>query len=77
MNKENKHKDDWTKEPWEVRINPTEFRGRPQIVMAETGGFISTINGQYLEPNEANARRIVACVNACAGIPINHNKEKE
>lgn len=40
--------------------------GRP---IANTKGYFSTINADgVVAENEANARRIVACVNACAGI---------
>jgi hypothetical protein len=47
-----------TKEPWEVR----EVDGA--IIIAGKDGFV--LDG---ENEKVDARRIVACVNACAGIP--------
>jgi len=60
-------------EPWSVEVR--------NVAIADTGDYdgvveIKDTNGQILfqnwngdEPAEANARRIVACVNACAGLP--------
>lgn len=63
-----------TKEPWEYwendrtgfgvkmpRKNKTRFGAEPYAVI---GGF----EPDDLDEMKANARRIVACVNACAGI---------
>ena len=38
-------------------------------VMAQGWGTVATILAPHLEASQANAARIVACVNACAGIP--------
>lgn len=58
-----------TKEPW--RILPGKYPNVPQPIFSEDGQIASV--GGYHEPGHAqrvaNARRIVACVNACAGIP--------
>lgn len=53
---------------------PWRFDGRTQILAADNGdhGIIATMNRgrDFRGPEcDANARRIVACVNACAGIP--------
>jgi hypothetical protein len=63
-----------TPEPWEVSH---EWMGRPKLTIRNVLGKnpgdgahqICQING-YLGATEANARRIVACVNACRGIGI-------
>lgn len=59
---ENKH----TPEPWK-----TVFRGDEGGL--DIDAFVSNGWGDYvtlaLNVGEANARRIVACVNACAGVP--------
>lgn len=34
------------------------------------GYQITTDEGEYIEMSAYNARRVVACVNACAGIPL-------
>lgn len=49
----------WTKEPWIV-----EYMGSDESDVVGASG-VSIICGM----SDANARRIVACVNACAGIP--------
>lgn len=65
-----------TPEPWEVS---TEWGGRPRLAIrnkmpepAKPGDStheIAYISG-YLGATVANARRIVACVNACKGMTI-------
>lgn len=60
-----------TKEPWGVhRVSKTSVVGTSGFVVAACGGHMDNKR----DPDElhsellANARRIVACVNACAGI---------
>ena len=55
-----------TKEPWEIRHDPGMFSGALCIVQKETSQFVSVWASHA---READARRTVACVNACAGIP--------
>jgi hypothetical protein len=53
-----------TKEPWYVdRFTDTE-------IFSESKGFVAGTDGLHVgkKQAEANADRIVACVNACAGI---------
>lgn len=56
--------DQHTQEPWYASKEDGNWR-----VMAadENGGY--TLADVYCDDPEANSRRIVACVNACAGIP--------
>lgn len=56
--------DQHTQEPWYASKEDGNWR-----VMAadENGGY--TLADMYCDDPEANSRRIVACVNACAGIP--------
>lgn len=74
-----------TKEPW-----ATDYRKRPDGMCAQeifdtaTGETIATMswhpmrNGLFTSTNrEENARRIVACVNACAGIPTKRLEDPE
>lgn len=53
-----------TKEPW--RIEPATKKDNWRIIGAN-GQVISTFSGNM---DMENARRIVACVNACAGITV-------
>src|SRR5574343_770357 len=55
--------DQHTQEPWYASKEDGNWR-----VMAadENGGY--TLADMYCDDQEANARRIVACVNACTGI---------
>lgn len=60
--------DKHTPEPWHIEENgydewTLEIRDANRTMIAAIG-FLGT----YSEPNTENARRIVACVNACAGI---------
>ncbi len=50
-----------TKEPWIYELPNVNFEG---LIMGRHGGVV--FDGDF---TEANARRIVACVNACAGVP--------
>jgi len=50
-----------TKEPWNVRVEH-DITGYPTYVIAG-------ISRGEIQEIQANARRIVACVNVCAGIP--------
>lgn len=56
-----------TKEPWEAKADPSYYGIVSEICAMEK--FIASLGG-VCSPDEveANARRIVACVNACAGI---------
>lgn len=50
-----------TKEPWIYELPDADHEG---IIIGRHGGAV--VDGEF---SEANALRIVACVNACAGIP--------
>lgn len=52
-----------TPTPWTADIHGT----RPAIVMANDGMRVGICIGHDME-NDANAERIAACVNACAGM---------
>lgn len=56
-----------TKEPWEAKADPSYYGIVSEIYAMEK--FIASLGG-VCSPDEveANARRIVACVNACVGI---------
>ena len=56
-----------TAEPWE-RMFPNDSDGYDSVADSHGNGIFQ---GEYYEPtcSPADARRIVACVNACAGIP--------
>jgi hypothetical protein len=56
-----------TKEPWEVKTVPNT--DQTYFIQSKIGTIASVKNGYGWQEVEANARRIVACVNACAGIP--------
>lgn len=53
-----------TKEPWRT------YKGNTHEIFANDGDFIASSEECHVGHNEAeaNAKRIVACVNACAGI---------
>ena len=53
---------DHTKEPWAVKGR--DLRNNVVITAADVGAVCIVIEG---ETAEYDARRIVACVNACAG----------
>ena len=62
-----------TQEPWQWGFNPAGFFSN-EIVIRPVGEFphgdwIADVGSSGDEMRLANARRIVACVNACAGIP--------
>jgi len=52
-------------EPW--RVEPSGPRDEPHIIDADDGVVCEAMDDPPLGPN--NLDRIVACVNACAGIP--------
>ena len=56
-----------TKEPWEAKADPSYYGIVSEIYAMDK--FIASLGG-VCSPDEveANARRVVACVNACAGI---------
>lgn len=65
-----------TKEPWRFSHNSWEtssiYGGEVGCLVAEcsiSADITGETQSQYEPIKEANARRIVACVNACAGIP--------
>ena len=68
-----------TKEPWRIGrfAGPASYEvvretvGATDIVVdTETGVYVlAQCNNNFPEDAKANARRIVACVNACAGLP--------
>lgn len=62
-----------TKEPWEIRhvnnqpfIAAKPYEGHPYFNRTST---IEVMSDEDYPTKEADARRIVACVNACAGLP--------
>ncbi len=56
-----------TKEPWEARRDPSYYGIVSEIYAGDK--FILSIGGVHSPSElEANTKRIVACVNACAGI---------
>ena len=61
-----------TKEPWKTGTNGAPlYWWSGQVIGSIEGdseGVIATCNQNYSELSTSNARRIVACVNACAGI---------
>jgi len=73
MSNETKH----TREPWALEKSPFEVYNvdhgalRFEIVSGTT-----LIAAMYDSPENANARRIVACVNACRGLPTKELEEK-
>ena len=65
---------DHTKEPWKIgNGRKTDlYMGWDTILGKNEDGekfVLCRVNGNYEDIGRANARRIVACVNACAGIP--------
>ena len=56
-----------TKEPWEARRDPSYY-GIVSEVYAGDKFILSTGGVHSPSELEANTKRIVACVNACAGI---------
>lgn len=74
-----------TKEPWKIRSSPMDSRlyiyaedRRGEIPIAQTSSNTSpvTMDMRRSGETEANARRIVACVNTCAGIPTDALERK-
>ena len=63
---ENKH----TPEPWSVDPDSTDYYAS----ILDADGADTILLGDYVDwwMTKANARRIVACVNACAGIETGH-----
>ena len=63
-----------TPEPWIYQPVDPIYRQGPHLVWGPEGpghGILADTSphGQATKSDEANARRIVACVNACVGIP--------
>jgi hypothetical protein len=54
-----------TKEPWRWAETPDQ---ETTFITAKDVPWIADICGDWPEPARSNARRIVACVNACAGL---------
>lgn len=59
-------KTDHTPEPWRIGTPPPNGE---QTIGNEKGLMVAVATTGHGVSAEANARRIVACVNACAGIP--------
>ncbi len=56
-----------TKEPWRAKADPSYYGIVSEIYAMDK--FIAATGGVYSPDElEANTKRIVACVNACAGI---------
>ena len=58
--------DSHTAEPW--RVDPENWMSIIDAATPWPRGLICQVNGKDRPEAEANARRMVACVNACAGI---------
>jgi hypothetical protein len=58
-----------TKEPWVVRSPGHVFHGDLVVALVADTILDQEIAGDLIKIQHANAARIVACVNACAGIP--------
>lgn len=56
-----------TPEPWKIGAPPPNGE---QTIGTEQGLMVAVATTGAGVSSEANARRIVACVNACAGIPL-------
>ena len=58
-----------TKEPWRIyKHSAAHVENENGRGVCSTGGYADNFsNGAFHDENEANARRIVACVNALAG----------
>ena len=70
---------DWTKEPWSLiphaKMNiSAKDRNGVTMVTANCGGFSSTEYDVHDELH-ANAKRIVTCINECAGFEAHEIKE--
>jgi hypothetical protein len=65
MNDETKH----SPEPWGIWTSPAPQPYCAYVCDAE-GVCIARTTGMTQEEANASARRIVACVNACAGLPV-------
>lgn len=64
-----------TKEPWSVKPGPKIIgNGEDLLGMPIDVARLNLTVGHY-ESEEANARRIVACVNACKGLPTKELEE--
>jgi hypothetical protein len=59
----------WSKEPWRLEVTPGPVPVT-RIISGE-GPFLecAVVEDECDPRDEANYKRIVACVNACAGIP--------
>ena len=61
---------EWTKEPWEVEPEETEEEDviKGCDITAQGKSIFTVEIDNYCALNEANASRIVQCVNACVGL---------
>jgi hypothetical protein len=60
----------WTKEPWRVRLpDPDTLRSAKVLGPPHPDGSDWAALCEISHHHAADAQRIVACVNACAGIP--------
>lgn len=57
-----------TKEPWRDIVACEDYELRPYLIYSGATPVAAIIREDRGE-DEANAGRIVACINACAGIP--------
>ena len=57
-----------TREPWHIEYECNIFSENHRLVASAGGYQTNAENDRHRLENEANARRIVACVNACEGI---------
>ena len=58
-----------TPEPWRIRIGPRDDQETCDIQICGDIFVLADLNGPQYPHQHPNAERIVACVNACAGIP--------
>lgn len=62
-------KQDWAPEPWEMVFVPRHFAPEIKDSVIHDAKDKILFYPHDLKKTEANVRRIIACVNACAGMP--------
>ena len=60
-------KQDWSPEPWEASHPQMGYGPYERAINAADGSFVCRFKSS--DESVANAIRIAACVNACAGVP--------
>lgn len=59
-----------TSEPWHVEIGDLHVMSSSRKLIAGCGGHVDNFTPDLPAINRANAARIVACVNHCAGVDL-------